>query len=187
MDYSITPEEHELRAAREKVENAVNRFDYALELESIRFDLGWQSLKASPSVVSDGKDTLTVIFDVEKEDEEFEKKLLRGLLEIEFFKKAEFDESIFNWQEVLKFAYVKHRVGEIMGEGTDVHDSLEEKWPELREELGKRTDDFSEQFYMSAAILGESLGERLLQENDIEEIPSLNRSDVIDAGDELFG
>lgn len=186
MEHSIKPEEHELRAAREKVENTVNRFDYALEIEKVSFNLGWQELEKSPSIVS-GKNSLNIIIDPEKEDEKFEKKLLRALLEIEFFDKADIDESMFNWQEVLKFAYVKQRVAEITGEEIEPDRALEDMWPDLKKDLGKRTDEFSEEFYMNAAALGGSVGKKLLEDHMIDDIPDLNRSDVIEAGERLFG
>lgn len=187
MDYSINPEEHELREARGKVENVINSYEYALDIDSVKINLGWQDLEREISVMRGKENTLTVILDPEKKIENVDKAVLRGLLEMEFFEKASFDESMFNWQEVLKFAYVKNRVGELLGEERGVNQDLEEKWEDLRKELGKRTDDFSDEFYMNAATLGESIGQKLLESSSIEELPSLNRSDVKKAGDELFG
>lgn len=186
MDYSIKPEEHELREARSEVENVVNSYEYALDVESVEINLGWQELDRDISVMPEEENTLLVILDPEKEVEDLDKPVLRGLLELEFFEKASFEESMFNWQEVLKFAYVTNRVGELLGEERAVNQELEDNWPDLREELGKRTDDFSDEFYMKAASLGESIGQKLLENHDLEALPGLNRSDVMEAGDELF-
>ena len=185
MDYSISPEEHELRETRQKVENVIRSYEHALDVGSVEFNLGWQELEEDLTVLP-GENNLTVIKDPGSGFEGLDKKLLRGLLEIEFFEKAGFDEALFNWQEVLKFAYVKNRVGELLDEERKIHGDLEEIWPELRKELGKRTDDFSEQFYMNVAILGESIGQKLLEEHSLEEIPGLKLSDMEEAGDQLF-
>lgn len=187
MDYSIKPEEHEVREAREKVENVINSYDYALDIDSVKVNLGWQDQDRDISVIPGENNTITVILNPEKQAENLDKAVLRGLLELEFFEKARFDEAMFNWQEVLKFAYVKNRVGELLGEERTVNEDLEDKWGDLKQELGKRTDDFSEEFYMNAATLGESIGQKLMEKHSVDELPELNRSDVKKAGDELFG
>lgn len=185
MDYSIKPEEHGYRSAKQSLENIVASYEYALDIGSVSFNLGWQKIDGARVVAGDGE--ITVVLNPDEEPEDLEKKVLRGLLELEFVEKAEYDEIMFNWQEVLKLAYVKHRTAEILDEERVVHERLGEMWPDLKDELGKRTGDFSQEFYMNAALLGESLGTILVPEKGLEELPYLNQSDVVEAGEELFG
>lgn len=185
MDYSIKPSKAELRELRQRAENAVSSYQHFLDLDRVEFNLGWQQLENDSTVVS-GDGTLTVVVQPGAEAPKLEKKLLRGMLELEFVEEAPYDEISFNWQEVLKLAYVQSRTAEILDEERAPHPELEAPWPDLSDELGKRTGEFSDEFYVNAAALGEAIGQELLEKHDIDKLPDLKKTDVEDAGDRLY-
>lgn len=187
MDYSIRPSKHELQEVRQKVEQTLDSFEYALDIDSVEINLGWQKIENDVSIIPGEGNSLVLIINPEREIETLERNILRGVLEIEFLQKAEFEEITYNWQEVLKFAYVKNKVAKLLDEETGEQPSLEEKWPDLKENLSEKVEEFSEEFYLNAAPLGNQIGKKLLETHEMEEIPNLKRSDVTEAGEELFG
>lgn len=74
-------------------------------------------------------------------------------------------------------------------------DEIAEYWPEIKEDLD-RDYEFPEPMYINPSEggypnwLGYSLsyqiGKALLKEHDIEELPELERSDVVETGDRIF-
>lgn len=186
MDYSIKPGEHELREARQEVENVLESYSFALDIENVEIELGWQRIERGSSLVSAGGSRITLVINPEKKLEELEKNVLRGLLEIEFLKKADYSRINYNWQEVAKFAYVKNRIKNLVDEQHQEDPELEENWESLRENLSREVTEFDEEFYMNAAQLGETIGRKLLEDHEVEDIPQLKKSNIVDTGDEFF-
>ena len=62
-------------------------------------------------------------------------------------------------------------------------DDLQEEWTEkktgISEELSEKPENLSWQ-------LKTALGHRLLESHDLEDLPNLKRTDVLEAGDSLF-
>lgn len=75
------------------------------------------------------------------------------------------------------------------------HEVLEELWPEIRDErLDDDEDEAAELFFGSEDVphwlgygLSYRIGGELLDEHEVDEFPELGRSDVVAAGDAVFG
>lgn len=189
MDYSIEPETHELEKARDRISEALNSYSYAFSVESAEFYLNWQKLEGEKtSYICDDREIILVIDPDKDWKDEIQQSVLRGLSQIEFDELSDFEEIRFNWQEVLRFAYVKMKMSEMVGEEPVEKEELGDRWNELRENLSEeisdqRVEDF---FYMNAGVLGGMIGQKLRESYELEKFPDLKRSDVIQAGDELF-
>ena len=190
MEYSIKPEEHELKKSRNSIDRVLSSYGYSFDVENLEFYLNWQKLDKAATYTYDDKNAITLIIDPDKDwEEKLETSVLRGVSQAEFMHLSEIEEMRFNWQEVLRFAYTKMKMTEIAGEETSEKEELKEKWAELKEQLSKEisAQNFDEFFYMNAGVLGGMIGQKLLEDYELEEFPELKRSDVIEAGDELFG
>lgn len=186
MEYSVQPDRNELEESRRAVKNILESYSHTLDLENVEVTLGWQKMDRESSVMHDGEKNLIVTINPDREKEEVERNVLRGLLELEFLEKADYENYDFNWQEVLKLAYVTNRVDKLMDTDVEREAELEDKWPEFRQILSQETGEFDEEFYLNAVVLGEAIGQELLEKHDLEEFPKLKRSDVIEAGERLF-
>ena len=188
MNYSINPEEHELKKAREKIEEVLESYSYAFEVENIEIDLGWQRIERDVSLLSSIDNTVILVLRPGSKLEGLEKNVLRGVFEIEYRQKAVYDSIEFDWQEIAKFAYVKNKIRKVLGnmEKGNRREELRQKWPELRQELEKEKEEFHEELYMNAAALGEIIGRELLEDKELDELPKLTKSDIIETGEKLF-
>lgn len=186
MEYSINPEEHQLKKARVKIEEIIDSYSYSIDVENVELNLGWQQVEGTSSVIHEEGSRLTLIINPDADMEELEKNVLRGLLEIEFLRKAPFEEYNFNWQEILKLGYVTNKLEHLIQSDIQRDKELNEEWPEFKELLSKETGEFTGQFYMNASALGETIGKKLLENHEIEELPELKKSDVVEAGDSVF-
>lgn len=186
MDYSITPGKHQLREARQKVQNVLDSYSHTLELEDMEVLLGWQKINRDTNVMHDGDSELILVINPEEEMENLERNVLRGLLELEFMEKTDYRELSFKWQEVLKLSYVTARMKKLTDIDTD-RSFDPEKWSRFRQLLSEETEDFDEEFHLEAVSLAEKIGDKLLEDYEPEEFPELKMSDVVQAGEQLFG
>ncbi|MFT4892998.1 MAG: hypothetical protein ACI8Z7_000791 [Candidatus Nanohaloarchaea archaeon] len=185
MDYSINPEKHELESVRRDIEEIVEKYSYSLEVETVEFTLGWQIFEKDCNVLS-GEKTLNVIINPDKELENLEKHVLRGLLEIEFMEKTEYQEIRYNWQEIARMAYVKIRSSNLRDEELSVDENIEERWSDLKPKLENETEEFDEELYLNAGVLADAVANHHSKNGDLEKLPKAKKDDVIKAGDALF-
>lgn len=188
MKYSINPSKHEVVKARQQVENAVQRWQHSVEVGNVNISLGWQYFERPVSFTT-WSNNLHLVLNLDDEfniEEELDNMVLRGLLEIEFIQSTEFEEIEFDWQELLKFAYVKMREKQLRGAEITENDEIRKRWNKIRDELVTDNEGFNEFFYNNAGVLGGMLGKKLAENYELSDIPKLKRSDLIEAGDELF-
>jgi hypothetical protein len=186
MEYSIKPEKHELEAVRREIDQIIQKHSYSLEVENVRFNLGWQNFEKDCEVNITSQQTLQVVINPDKELENLEKNILRGVLEIEFMEKSGYEELRYNWQEIARMAYVKIRESNLTETELEVEKKLENKWPELKPKLGNETSQFDEDLYLHAGILADSIGYFYRQRDGLDKLPEARKSDIIKAGDDLF-
>lgn len=184
MEYSINPNKHELEEVKREIEETIQKYSYSLEVENIEFNLGWQRFEKDVDVIAEDK-TLTVMIDAEGGRTGFEKNILRGILEIEFMKKTEYEDMRYHWQEIAKMSYVRARESNLKDEKIEKV-KLEGNWTDLKEKLDNESESFDEELYLNAGIIAAAIAKYYLGKNQIEEIPKTRKSDIIKSGDNLF-
>lgn len=186
MNYSVRPQEHQLGEARRAVESAVESCQYILEKEE-QFDLnlggssdaeyGAHGSAVSPQV-------LQIYFNPEIENwkEELQQTAVNLYGKAWFYEKTGSTE--FIWQEFLASI-----TGLMLLDRTDntkepEKNDLKQEWAEKKEDLSEELDFTSPERFSWELKL--EVGRKLLEEHGLEELPKLTRSDVLEAGDELF-
>lgn len=185
MDYSVRPSSQELEKVRNKIEECVNTYSYALELEDMEFFLSWQRHENDFSVLEVKEREMMIAVNPDTEDYDME-GLLRALFEAEFVQKIDYDEIAFKWQEVAKFAYSAMRMEEVKDENIKLDEDIVARWPSIQEQLDQKVENYEEFFYMNTGLIGEALATKLKEENTTEEVPGLKKSEVMDAGEKFF-
>ncbi|PSG99631.1 MAG: hypothetical protein BRC28_03690 [Nanohaloarchaea archaeon SW_4_43_9] len=184
MEYTIKPDKHELEAVKGEIKEIIQKYSYSLKVENMELNLGWRRFEKDSNVISEDK-TLTIIINPNKDRENLEKKVLRGLLEIEFMGKAEYEELRYNWQEIARMAYVRAREANLRDKEIEKSE-LENKWSDLKQELDNESEEFDENLYMNAGIIAESIGRVYREDNRIDKLPETRKSDIIKTGDKVF-
>ena len=185
MDYSVRPSRSELERVRSKIDDCINSYEYSLGLEDMEFFLSWQRHERDFSVLEVKENEMMIAVNPDSEKYEME-GLLRALFEAEFVEKVEYSEIRFKWQEVLKFAYAAMKTEEVIGEEIKLDEDLVARWPSIQEQLDQKVDNYEEFFYMNTGLIGEALATKLKEEYNLEEVPGLKKSDVMDAGEKFF-
>ncbi len=185
MDYSVRPSRSELERVRSKIDDCINSYEYSLGLEDMEFFLSWQRHERDFSVLEVKENEMMIAVNPDSEKYEME-GLLRALFEAEFVEKVEYSEIRFKWQEVLKFAYAAMKAEEVIGEEIKLDEDLVARWPSIQEQLDQKVDNYEEFFYMNTGLIGEALATKLKEEYNLEEVPGLKKSDVMDAGEKFF-
>lgn len=184
MDYSVRPTRNEVEKVTSIIDNAVNSYSYGLDVENVEFFLGWQRIEEDFSVLEVEDHEINAAVNPDAKDfENIEEKVVEALLEVEFMEKSDFNSIEFKWQEVLKFAYVALRMKELTGSELEVDEHLEERWPHIRDQLGEKTSNYDQFFYMNTLRIGEAIAEKLGKTS--EELSGLKKSDIEEAGAKL--
>lgn len=188
MEYSISPEEHELRQARQIVEKTLESCSYVLEKEEeLKVNLGHAEKEEARDYGVFGtartSDSARIYFNP---DTDGWKDNLEDLV-ADVFGQAWFYENSdteLKWQQLLA-SITGLMVIEKISEPREVERTgLKEEWAEKKTGLSERVsienqEDLSWQ-------LKTLIGRKLLEEYKLEDLPGLNRSDVLDAGDSVF-
>lgn len=186
MNYTVKPREYKFRKVKEQVEEVLETYSYCMKIEDFDVNLGWQDFDESVSFTNSDS-SITLIINPDRELEGLERTLMLAVFHLEFRQKSVYDHIEFSWQEVAEFAYASVREENILGSEDDSElEELREKWPDLKESLKDQGDDFDEEMYRNVGSLGEAIGRHLSDELEPEELLKLKRSDIIEAGDELF-
>ncbi len=203
----IRPEEHELRKARRTVEGSLEACKAVREKENLTVALGWTEegfVKEEMWGVhgyTTSKDRMEIQFnsEVERWKEALEATVAHEFAHTIFFETVPYEETTFNWQYILFEAHSQNFAEKIF---PDIEtpwreyieaEELETFWPEVKEIISDEIEQDSELMYGGENFpqwLGYSLayriGQELLKDHELEELPELKRSDVVEAGDELF-
>ena len=185
MDYSVRPSRSELERIKSKIDDCVNSYDYALDLEDMEFFLSWQRHERDFSVLEVEENEMMIAVNPDSEDYDME-GLLRALFEAEFVEKVEYSEIRFKWQEVLKFAYAAMKTKETIGEEIKLDKEIVARWPSIQEQLDQKVGNYQEFFYMNTGLIGEALATKIKEEHTPDEVPGLKKSEVMDAGEKFF-
>jgi len=185
MEYSVRPSRSELERVKGLIDDCVNRYSYALEIEDVEFFLSWQRHEEDLSVLEASDNKVMIAVNPEAEDYSTE-GVLRALLELEFIQKASYPEISFKWQEVTKFGYTALRMKELNDEELKMSEDVIARWPSIQEQLRQKVDNYEEFFYMNTGLIGEALAAKLEEDYDAKDLPGLKKSEVMDAGEKFF-
>lgn len=209
MDYAVKPSEQELRKARELVQGALEASKTVGEKEEeLDVELGWtgeEYVKEKMDGVagfthSDGRTEINFNTGPERWKEMLKSAVAHEFAHSWFFEKRPREELSFNWQDIIFEAHSQHFAEKVFP-GIETpwrkrysREEVEDYWPDLKQELNREIDRQRTLFFGSEEFpewIGYSLaylvGGKLLEEHGLEDLPGLKRSDVIEAGDELFG
>lgn len=186
MSYSMRPEPHELREARNTVEGALESCKYRLEKEEgLRINLGASSDEnyGAHGLATDSGNA-QIYFNPDRENwkDELRKTAMNAYGTAWFYEKIENVD--FVWQE-----FMASTLGllflEELGEKREIEtESLDEEWNSKEGKLESQLSvDVQEDFSWQLKL---SLGRKLMEENDLEDLTELKLSEIRKAGEELF-
>lgn len=185
MSYNVRPEEHELKKARRSVEKAFESCKYVLEKNKIlSVNLGKSSQENHGAHGLAASSTEAQIYfnpDVKDWEDDLQKTATSVYGEAWYREKV--DDITFVWQEFLASVSGLLLLEEV-GEGREPDaEGLEEEWMEKKDSLDEEVAFEDESFSWSLKMV---LGRKLLEDGDLEDLSELSRSDVLEAGEEVF-
>jgi len=179
MDYLVKPREHQFSKLRRKVEQAARQYSHSIDIESVDFYTGFQSLKHPAIVEASSRNKINISVDPEKEwEEEIGEEILSTLLEIEFIEKTEYNTINFVWQEILKDVYTTARKKQVQNMEARREDGGIVEELNIVDELSEPIMECEELLYRNTGLIGEKLVSEMLEEYGIEELPGLKMSEV---------
>lgn len=189
MNYSIKPEQHELQQAQQVVETAIESSKHMLEKEesftvhlghAADEDVGEFGAFGEARDVKNGRAYFNTSVDGWKQN-------LNDLV-IDIYGQAWFyekqDNHEFVWQQLLANTTGLLLIDQISESRDPDYNGLNEEWSQKKENLSEELSfENQETFSWQLKLI---LGRKLLDTHELEELPELNRSDIIDAGDNAF-
>jgi hypothetical protein len=181
MNYSIRPEEHELREARKTVQGALETCKAVMDKkEDLEVCLGGKSRENYEERGAFGEawnESLIRLYFNSDHGEDWKEDLKKITYftygESLFYEKSE--EIQFDWQRILSKAFALQFM-EKCGIKEDIdRENAEENWQNRDEEN-----------FTPGWDLCHLIGQELLEEHEFEGLPELKRSDILEAGDALF-
>ena len=192
MSYTVRPEKHELRKARETVEKNLESCKFTLEKDKmLEVNLGAAPSGSSTEHGAHGtainSEAAQIYFSPEIDSwvEDLEKVVRKEYAKSWFYERT--DPSGLLWRELLAdtlgLMFLEENSdgrepeedsGEFSGEWRDKKDSLK----------AQVSVDNQENFSWQVKYF---IGKKLLEDHDLEDFPVLTRSDIEEAGDEVFG
>lgn len=187
MNYSIKPEEHELREAKQVIEGVLASCRIFKEKDSdFKIDLSWEPEIHSGS---DAKDRIFIGFNTSEEDwkEKLKTATTYGYANSLYYELGE--QPVFMWQQVLMDSFGLMLLDEILpdkaGKQTENVEEYEvEDWVEMKKNFEEEVNyETPRDIPWQVSYL---IGRRLLKRYSLEEFPDLKRSQVFEAGDDIF-
>jgi len=186
MNCSIKPEEHELREAKQVIEGVLASCRIFKEKETdFKIELGWDTEIHSGS---DAEDRIFIGFNTSEEDwkEKLKTATAYGYAHSLYYELGE--QPVFNWQQVLMDSFGLMLLDEILPEQAgkqteDVEEYKPDDWLEMKKGFEEEISYGSQEIPWQASYL---IGRRLLKRYSLEEFPNLKKSQVIEAGDDVF-
>ena len=188
MTYSIKPDEHELREVRETVEKIINSCKYILEKkEDLSINLGYADREETGEFGVFGtartSESAQIFFntDVDNWRENLEDMAADGYGQTWVYEDSEVN---FNWQQTLASITGLMLIEEISEPREIDVEELQEEWAERKTRISDKI--FAEETENLSWQLKLAIGRELTENHDLEDLPDLNRSDVLETGDSLF-
>lgn len=191
MSYTIRPEPHQIREARQVVEGVLESCKYILEKnEMIEISLG-AAPTASPGEygahgAAMNSEAAQFYFkpEIDSWKDDLEKVVTKEYGKSWFYENTEAAGLV--WQEILGEGFGLMFLEE-NSEGREPEEDVkefEDEWQELKPSLGDFINEFNPE--KISWQLKWFIGKELLKEKDLEEFIELKKSDVEEAGENLF-
>lgn len=185
MNYIIKPEKHELEEVRSMVDQVVSTAEaFQGKDQSLEFGLAWDR-KIEPVVTSSQK--VIIRFNTEEEnwEDQIRGAIARGYAQSWFLENTQPE---LHWQELLMLGHSLHFSEKATGTDTNVdsQQNLETQWPDIKDNLSLSKEKVNHELIHHGFSLSYYIVEVLLENREMEDLPDLSRSDVIEAGDKLF-
>lgn len=105
-----------------------------------------------------------------------------------------------NWEQILLDAHAQHLTEQIMADYREpmadavTDEYIQENWKEIREVMEKGIDEGRYLFYGNKHLknwtgytVAYRIGGKLLEDHGLEDFPELEKADVVEAGNKIFG
>lgn len=188
MEYSIKPEKHELREAREIVEKIIESCKYVLEKEeNLSVNLGYANRSETGEFGAFGAaetpKSATIYFNAQVDGwkDNLEDLSADVYGQSWFYENSEIN---FKWQQALASVTGLMLIEQISEQKEIEIEALQEEWAEKKTEISEKVS--AENPENLSWQLKSAIGRKLLEENELEDLSELNRTDVLEAGDALF-
>lgn len=188
MNYSIKPEEHELQQARQVVETAIESSKHTLEKEqpfTLHLGHGDKAEVGDFGVFGKARDSENGQIYFNTSVDNWKQNLKDLVIDIYgqawFYEKEENHE--FVWQQLLANITGLLLIDQISGGREPDYNGLKKEWSEKKENLSDQLINSRENLSWQLKLI---LGRKLLDTYEFKDLPELNRSDIMDAGDETF-
>ncbi|MFB6204147.1 MAG: DUF2268 domain-containing putative Zn-dependent protease, partial [Candidatus Nanohaloarchaea archaeon] len=203
MSHAIRPDSNELEEARRIADNALKTCEAVKPKENnVKLGLGWTEnsfvLENLNGVhgYTHSEDYIQIEFNsgIDGWRDALKTQVSHEYAHSVFFESRE--EIAFNWQYILFEAHSQHFAEQIYDGKAPwrtyfSQEELAGRWSELRPKMSSgieeepvfRSKEYHEWLGYSLAY---AIGEKLLEQHELEKLPGLKRSDVIEAGDEIF-
>lgn len=189
MNYSIKPEEHELREARQVIDAALESSKHVLDKEeslNIHLGHGGKTEVGSFGVFGEALDSENGRIYFNTSGNNWKQNLNDLTIDIYgqtwFYEKQESLE--FIWQQFLAAITGLLLIDQVSEGREPDYKGLKEEWREKKENLSEQISlEYQESFSWQLKLL---LGRKLVEDRSLEDFPELKRSDVIDTGDKVF-
>lgn len=197
MNYTIKPEEHELREARQVVEQTLESIKAVLEKDrDFVAETGWfprdRMIDGEVPVGYGWTEALYLPFNTGMDgwENKLRAETAKAYSQACFHEKLGV-ESYLRWQLLLRDAYGTLHASKAL-DFEPYWESIDEEkvrgsWEEIRESIREDSGVIPEVLEDVWMPLAYRIGQELLEEHGLEEFPGLKRGDVVEAGDELFG
>ena len=188
MDYSIRPAEHELREARETVEKIIESCKYVLKKEeSLSVNIGYANRAETGEFgvfgAAETPEIATIYFNAEIDGwkDNMEDLAADVYGQSWFYENSEIN---FKWQQALA-SITGLMLIERISEPKELEvENFKEEWAEKKTGISEKVS--AENPENLSWQLKSAIGKKLLEDYDLEDLPELNRTDVLEAGDSLF-
>lgn len=188
MKYSIKPEKHELQQAHQVVEKSIESSKHALQKEQpLRIHLGYAEKEevGDFGVFGEATDSKNgrIYFNTSKDT--WKQNLTE--LTIDIYGQAWFYEKIdkleFVWQQLLAETTGLLLLDKISEGREPDYNGLQGEWKQKKENLSEEIASGNKAYSWQLKLI---VGRKLLDDYDLEDLPTLNKSDLIEAGDKAF-
>jgi hypothetical protein len=186
MNYTVKPEKHELEEARSIVDQVVSTAEAFQEKEQpITFGLSWDR-KIEPVTTSSQKVIIRFNTDEDDWEQEMRGAVARGYAQAWFL---EHTQPELHWQELLMLGHSLHFSERATGSEAQISSKKELAgfWPEIKDNLSLSKQEVNHELMRHGFSLSYHLIEEILEKHEMEDLPELSRSEVIEAGDRIFG
>lgn len=189
MNYSIKPEKYELQQAQQIIETAIESSKNILEKEepfTVHLGHATEEEVGNFGVFGKSKNSENGQIHFNSSIDNWKQNLNDLTIDIYgqawFYEKEENHE--FIWQQLLANTTGLLLIDQISEGREPDYNSLQEEWSEKKENLSEQLSIENQENFSWQLKL--KLGRKLLDEYELNEFPELNRSDVVEAGDETF-